>query len=43
MTIGSHSKLTVHYLMMMNLIKSQGTRLSAPISIEILPLQEPPC
>jgi nitrate/nitrite transport system substrate-binding protein len=40
MTIGSHSKLTIHYLMMMNLIKSANMKLSEPISIEILPLQE---
>lgn len=40
MTIGSHSKLTVHYLMMMNLIKSGDIKLSAPIAMEILPLQE---
>jgi nitrate/nitrite transport system substrate-binding protein len=40
MTIGSHSKLTIHYLMLMNMIKSQGLSLKEPIKIEILPLQE---
>ena len=40
MTIGSHSKLTIHYLLLMNMIKSQRLSLSEPIKIEILPLKE---
>ena len=40
MTIGSHSKLTIHYLMLMNMIKSQGLSLKEPIKIKILPLKE---
>jgi len=40
LTIGSHSKLTIHYLLMMNIIKSEGIRWSAPINLEIHPLGE---
>jgi len=40
MTIGSHSKLTIHYLLMMNIIKSENIKLAKPVNLEIFPLKE---
>lgn len=40
MRIGSHSKLTIHYLLMISYLRSEGVKLSKPVDIEIHPLGE---
>ena len=40
MKIGSHSKLTIHYLLMISYLRSEGVKLSEPVDIQIHPLGE---